>query len=42
MKKQLHRWLRNSREQLGISLSEAAGRTGMDKTLLSKIEHGKR
>ncbi len=42
MKKQLHLWLRSSRERLGLSLSEAAGRTGMDKTLLSRIEHGKR
>ncbi len=41
-KQQLHTWLSTSRKQLGLSLSEVAGRIGIDKTLLSKIEHGKR
>lgn len=42
MRLQLHEWLRSRRIALGFSLQEVAGRTGIDKTLLSKIERGKR
>ncbi len=42
MKKQLYVWLRSGRERLGLSLQEAAARLGIDKTLLSRIEHGRR
>ncbi len=42
MKKLLHLHLRSGREHLGLSLQEVATRTGIDQTLLSRFEHGRR